>query len=254
MNTEVISEIVAARIRGGELPSRVLRSVLEESPTLETADLIPILINAFDDSIFLNFICNWEISKESEVRDTQFNIWVLEYLREKGVSLPWDKEYCIAEHLRIEPFLVAEDEAEQKAALEAVSYENLSQKIKELEGHPICIQALWGGDTRGWRVSLEVIMNNDNKLNEEYLGTISYGTDIRLFNGSVPPWPEALYASDVGSRLAADFGVEFYFPSPSEPNDDRMSWIEYKKQKAREDIYKVKPEPHRKKQAWWHIW
>jgi hypothetical protein len=168
-----------------------------------------------------------------------------------GLAVPWDIEYCEAEQKRIKPVLVAETEMEQKAAIEAVSYEQLAAKISELEGKPVCVQALWDGDTRGWRISLAVIMSIDGQLKETYLGNISFGTDARLFNGTVPPWPESSYAIEVGEKLASSLGAEFYFPSPKEPNDDQIRWVEKHPLIAPN---RASASRSTQKRPWWRIW
>ena len=47
-----------------------------------------------------------------------------------------------------------------------------------------------------------------------------------LFEASVPPWPEARYAADVGASLAKTIGAEFYFPAPSESDDSFPTWAQ----------------------------
>jgi hypothetical protein len=47
---------------------------------------------------------------------------------------------------------------------------------------------------------------------------------MRLFNGSVPPWPEAQEANTVGRALAEDLAVPFHFASPNEPDLDAPRW------------------------------
>lgn len=48
---------------------------------------------------------------------------------------------------------------------------------------------------------------------------IRKGGDGRVFNGEVPPWPEAAEAQAVGQTLAAQLGVPFRFESPDGPTD-----------------------------------
>jgi hypothetical protein len=40
---------------------------------------------------------------------------------------------------------------------------------------------------------------------------------LRIFNGQVPPWPEAEEAQTTGRALADHFGVPFHFVSPDAP-------------------------------------
>jgi hypothetical protein len=45
-----------------------------------------------------------------------------------------------------------------------------------------------------------------------------------LFNGRVPPWPEALIARRAGEEVARAAGIEFWFPSPDHPEDRCPHW------------------------------
>jgi hypothetical protein len=244
MNNEEISAVIEARIKSGELPSAVLRSVLEQHPSLIKSGFEHLLVEAFDDSVLIHFAWKWRASDKSDTNDTQFNVRVIGHLIQSGVLVPWDKKYCESELKRIEPKLQEEAIAKQKAALEAVSFENLVSKLCKQRGKVKCIQALWDGDTSGWFIWLSAFVKVDNELEQVNLGTIRFGTDIRLFNGKVPPWPEAEYAKDVGSKLAQEYNAEFYFPSPNEPDDDQPAWI---------DVYRSKS-ANSKKQSWWKIW
>lgn len=58
------------------------------------------------------------------------------------------------------------------------------------------------------------------------LAVLRFGGDIRVFQGAVPPWPEAAVATELGEALAQHFGVPFWFPSPTEPDDDCPNWWE----------------------------
>ncbi len=63
---------------------------------------------------------------------------------------------------------------------------------------------------------------------ERFLVKVSMGGDIRLLNGQVPPWPEAMHATLIGTQLAEHFGAEFYFPSPDKTDDTCPTWLERK--------------------------
>jgi hypothetical protein len=104
-----------------------------------------------------------------------------------------------------------------------VSHEQILSKVESLKSTPIAIQALWDGDSTGWFVCFAAITAD---LQTHPLGIVSDGRDIRLFNGQVPPWPEAVAAKQLGNELAERFGAEFYFPSPDHPEDDCPSWTE----------------------------
>lgn len=99
--------------------------------------------------------------------------------------------------------------------------EQIFAKVDSLESPPIAIEALWDGDTDGWFVCLAAITTD---LQWHALGVLSDGGDIRIFNGQVPPWPEAAAARQIGKEIAERFGAEFYFPSPDYPEDDCPSW------------------------------
>lgn len=107
-------------------------------------------------------------------------------------------------------------------------YIEIVKKIKEHHGEVVCIEALWDGDTNGWFIRLSAIMKIKSffrsKFEDIYLGAISEGGDIRLFNGKVPPWPESEIAKQLGNRLALEFDIEFYFPSPDDPDDSCPEW------------------------------
>ena len=78
---------------------------------------------------------------------------------------------------------------------------------------PKAIEAYWDGDTEGWFVILAAV-------GERVISVIRLGGDFRLFDGSVPPWPEAVLAKQVGEEIAARFGVPFWFPAVDRPEDD----------------------------------
>jgi hypothetical protein len=228
MCSENLSVEVKVRIECGELPSGVLRSILRRCPKISKSNLGPVLAEAFGNSILVHHVWNWKERQESDAYDTQFNVWVIVSLLEKNVQLLWDVQYCKSEYLRIQLALEMEGWAEKQTALNLVSFECLSEKIRTFTGEIACIQALWDGDTTGWHVSLFVILRHGSHFEEKHLGVVKIGSDIRLFDGRVPPWPEAQLAAEVGSKLAKHFGCEFYFPSPLEPDDKCESWVSIK--------------------------
>ena len=103
--------------------------------------------------------------------------------------------------------------------------ESLSE-LSEKAASAVAIEALWDGDTQGWFVDICAVFNLGSEFNSRRLRSLRGGGDIRLFNGQVPPWPEALEASRVGNRLATLLGVPFHFPSPNHPEDDCPHWWE----------------------------
>lgn len=97
-------------------------------------------------------------------------------------------------------------------------------RIQALPGRPVAIEAFWDGDTQGWFVVLAAAMSEPQA--DVDLASIRHGGDLRLFNGQVPPWPEAQEASDTGRALAHHFNVPFHFASPDTPDDEARRWRE----------------------------
>ncbi|MEH0416081.1 hypothetical protein [Streptomyces sp. B21-083] len=98
----------------------------------------------------------------------------------------------------------------------------LMEKVKTLPGQTVAIEALWDGDTDGWCVDLLAL--TDHPAAEHRVAIIRHGGDLRLFNGTVPPWPEAQEARTVGRALAEQLGVPFHFASPDRPDCDAPRW------------------------------
>ncbi|WP_262061574.1 hypothetical protein [Streptomyces sp. STR69] len=98
----------------------------------------------------------------------------------------------------------------------------LTEQVEALPGRTVAFEALWDGDSDGWYVDL--IALTDAPVAEYRLATVRHGGDLRLFNGAVPPWPEAREAETVGRALAEQFGVPFHFASPDEPDNDAPRW------------------------------
>lgn len=90
----------------------------------------------------------------------------------------------------------------------------------------IAIEALWDGDTEGWFVDLCAVVKGDAGYESRRLRSFSHGGDIRLFNGDVPPWPEAAEAAEFGAQLAKLLGVPFHFPAVDHPENDCPHWWE----------------------------
>lgn len=94
------------------------------------------------------------------------------------------------------------------------THEQLLAKVDALPERPMAIEASWDGDSSGWFVCLTAILKTDTGYRDGHLWVLQDGGDLRLFNGQVPPWGEAVLARQLGEELAAKFGVPFYFPSP----------------------------------------
>lgn len=99
-------------------------------------------------------------------------------------------------------------------------------KARELKHRPLAIEAYWDGDTTGWYLVLTALLPDaeGSRPREHHLAVLREGGDIRIFNGQVPPWPEASFASGLGHQIARDLDVPFYFPSPTEPEDSCPRW------------------------------
>ncbi|MEU6948710.1 hypothetical protein ABZ957_26305 [Streptomyces sp. NPDC046316] len=98
----------------------------------------------------------------------------------------------------------------------------LADRAAQLPGRPAAVEALWDGDTFGWMVDLVLV--TDEPEGEHPLAVIRHGGDIRLFNGTVPPWPEAEEARRAGHDLAERLGVPFHFASPDRPDEEAPRW------------------------------
>jgi hypothetical protein len=98
----------------------------------------------------------------------------------------------------------------------------LARQVAALPHPPDAIEALWDRDTEGWFVRL-VAVTLRPKL-EHNFPSIRRGTVMRLFNGEVRPWRQALEATPIGRALADRLCVPFHFASPDTPNMDLPRW------------------------------
>ncbi len=103
-----------------------------------------------------------------------------------------------------------------------LNLDGLNEQIAALPHPPDAIEALWDGDSDGWFVCLLAVTLRPKA--EHNLAFIRHGADMRIFNGEVPPWPEALEAAAIGRALAGRLGVPFHFASPDTPNIDLPRW------------------------------
>ncbi|WP_372367335.1 hypothetical protein [Candidatus Uabimicrobium sp. HlEnr_7] len=76
-----------------------------------------------------------------------------------------------------------------------LSKSEIIEKIKSLEKKPVAIQAIWDGDTTGWMLDLQAVYKNKTMR----IATLRDGGDMKLFNGTVPPWSEVELAKSIGS-------------------------------------------------------
>jgi hypothetical protein len=102
-----------------------------------------------------------------------------------------------------------------------MSREKILAKVESLSSAPLAFEALWDGDSTGWFIYFSAVTSDGQS---HPLGVLSDGSDIRLFNGQVPPWPEAIAAQKLGNELAGRYNAEFYFPSPDHPEDGCPAW------------------------------
>ncbi len=79
------------------------------------------------------------------------------------------------------------------------------------------IKAHWDGDTEGWFVVLAALTADGLPLWRSSLR--APGGDMRLFNGAVPPWPEAALACAAGARLSTLWNVPFTFDQKDGPRE-----------------------------------
>jgi hypothetical protein len=104
----------------------------------------------------------------------------------------------------------------------------LSQLITAIERPVAAVEAVWDGDTQGWFVRLVAIVQRPSRhharFDEVTLALFRRGGDIRLFNGEVPPWPEAVEADKMGRAVASSLGVPFHFTDPDAPDVELPRW------------------------------
>lgn len=226
-NQEAVEQI-STLIRSGELPSAVLRNLMAGPQKWSKHSLASPMAEAFpecgDHWHLIYPVWHWKERERSETWDALFDFTLIRALVGAGVRLPWTQEQCTAELERIEPRLQHLNEAKKAKAMEAVSFDNLRVKVEAMAGKLACVQVLWDGDTNGWFLCMSAIVEQGGEYTENHLGTFTQGGDIRLFNGTVPPWPEAVAASETGARLAAHFGAVLHYPSPDQPNDGCAAW------------------------------
>ncbi len=103
-----------------------------------------------------------------------------------------------------------------------LNLDELIEEVAALPHPPDAIEALWDGDSEGWFVCLVAVTLRPKSGHN--LSCSRLGTDMRIFDGEVPPWPEALEAAAIGRALAGRFGVPFHFASPDTPIIDPPRW------------------------------
>lgn len=99
--------------------------------------------------------------------------------------------------------------------------------VVALPRRPAAVQALWDGDTTGWMVRIEAVHAYGLSYGTEGIALLrGAGGDMRIINDAIPSWPEALIASEAGLLIEGRLGIPFFFPSPTEPEEDCPNWWE----------------------------
>lgn len=133
---------------------------------------------------------------------------------------------------------------------EITSFEILDQEIQKTGGKPVVLQALWDGDTSGWWLNLSLYAENPSISGDlvwHYLGR------VQSYNGQSK--------EELAKKLAAEavkkYGLEFYFPSPDDADDDCPDWKERNKAIACAGCGKLiipDPESHLPKEICYHCY
>lgn len=107
------------------------------------------------------------------------------------------------------------------------SASDILEAVASLPKRPEAVQALWDGDTTGWMVYIDAVFSNGGSYQTTNIAVLrGDGGDMRLFHGSVPPWPEAQVASAAGLLIERQLKIPFFFPSPDEPEEECPNWWE----------------------------
>lgn len=109
------------------------------------------------------------------------------------------------------------------------SLDSLARALLQVSGTPKVLEALWDGDTQGWFLHVSVYAEQGvwplKRTVRHDLGTVVLGTDLRLFNGQVPPWPEVELVKAFVQQTQAKHNLTLYLPS-EEPDDECPRWTE----------------------------
>ncbi|MDO7846834.1 hypothetical protein Q5H92_10735 [Hymenobacter sp. M29] len=122
------------------------------------------------------------------------------------------------------------------------SLESLDRAIQQVSGTHKVLEALWEGDTQGWYLCLSVYAEQGiwpvKRTVCHPLGTVTLGSDLRLFTGQVPPWPEAELVKTFVQQTQRTYGLTLYLPS-EEPDDECPRWTERAHARACADCGKL---------------
>ncbi|MEV6927412.1 hypothetical protein AB0M46_23305 [Dactylosporangium sp. NPDC051485] len=148
-------------------------------------------------------------------------------LRQEGPRQPPPGLYE-AQDLLVERRAELDRQGLLKPAPPPLTTAQLIEKAEAVTAPIVAVEAFWDGDTQGWFVVLVAIVRRPGRSHDHFdeapLTVLQHGSDIRLFNGQVPPWPEAQQAIEQGRAVAQHVGVPFHFASPGEPSDDMPRW------------------------------
>ncbi len=109
------------------------------------------------------------------------------------------------------------------------SREALLDRAAQCPALPAAVEVFWDGDTGGWFVVLTLVYVDPSVTGPSYgehelIAVGGSNVDPAFFNGEIPMWPEAAWASEVGKELADKLGIPFYFPSRHHPEQDCPRW------------------------------
>lgn len=99
------------------------------------------------------------------------------------------------------------------------SFDILDEEIQNTGGKARVLQALWDGDTGGWYLTFSLYAENPSVSGDlvwYYLGRVHSDGDQTT---------EA-FAKELAAKAVNKYGLEFYFPSPDDADDDCPDWKE----------------------------
>lgn len=118
--------------------------------------------------------------------------------------------------------------------LEAEEVQSTVEKLSALPKLPVVIEALWDGDTSGWRAEVWAITEEPSQNHFRYKGYFlasfpETGSDWRLPKYQGLKSIGGAKALELTNILSAKFGVSSFFASPHNPEDQCVRWWEQDK-------------------------
>ncbi|UPK68494.1 hypothetical protein [Chitinophaga filiformis] len=108
------------------------------------------------------------------------------------------------------------------------SFETLDMEIENVGGKPVVLEALWGGDTRGWSLLLYVYtvsgFSFTKRTTRHFLGHVALPEEMEQFTDGRPS--VSFLAEQFGSSASKKYNLTFYFPSPKHADEDCPTWEE----------------------------